>query len=225
MHQSIDKKKKIIIYLLFLFILSTTSAKFTNNPNKLFSIINKINVVGLSNDKNLEILNNLNSLFYKSIFFISKEELKKVLDEKSIVEEFTIKKIYPSTLYINIKPTKFVARISNKEQSLIGANGKLIKEKNNNEILPYFFGEFNSNDFLILMNDIEQSRFSFSDFKTLYFFPSKRWDILINDDILIKLPKDNLIESLNLAHKIINADILKDKKFIDLRVKSHLVIK
>ena len=55
MHQSTDKKKKIIIYLLFLFILSTTSAKFINDQNTLSSSVSKINITGLSERKNLEI--------------------------------------------------------------------------------------------------------------------------------------------------------------------------
>ena len=49
-----------------------------------------------------------------------------------------------------------------------------------------------------------QSKFTFTEFKTLYFFPSNRWDILTNDDILIKLPQDNISKSLNLAYKIMN---------------------
>ena len=42
------KKNKIIIYLLFLFILSTTSAKFINDQKKLPLSISKINIIGLS---------------------------------------------------------------------------------------------------------------------------------------------------------------------------------
>ena len=41
------KKNKIIIYLLFLFILSTTSAKFINDQKKLSLSISKINITGL----------------------------------------------------------------------------------------------------------------------------------------------------------------------------------
>ena len=59
----------------------------------------------------------------------------------------------------------------------------------------------------------------------LYFFPLNRWDILTTDGILIKLPKENLIKSLNLAHKIISKDYLKNKNFIDLRVSNQLIIK
>ena len=225
MHQSKGKKNKIIIYLLFLFILSTTSAKFINDQNTLSSSVSKINITGLSERKNLEILNNLNNFLYESIFVISKDEIKKILEKHNIIQEFSIKKIYPSTLNIEIKPTKFIARVSNNGQYLVGANGKLIEDKNNNELLPYIFGEFNSLDFLSFKQNIEKSIFSFSNLKTLYFFPSGRWDILTNNDILIKLPQEHIVASLNLSKKLIDNDNFKDNKFIDLRVKNHLVTK
>ena len=225
MHQSKGKKNKIIIYLLFLFILSTTSAKFINDQNTISSSVSKINTTGLSERKNLEISNNLNNFLYESIFVISKDEIKKILEKHNIIQEFSIKKIYPSTLNIEIKPTKFIARVSNNGQYLVGANGKLIEDKNNNELLPYIFGEFNSLDFLSFKQNIEKSIFSFSNLKTLYFFPSGRWDILTNNDILIKLPQEDIVASLNLSKKLIDNDNFKDNKFIDLRVKNHLVIK
>ena len=42
MHQLIDKKDKIIIYLIFLIILSTTSGKFIKNQNNYSYKINQI---------------------------------------------------------------------------------------------------------------------------------------------------------------------------------------
>ena len=225
MHQSKGKKNKIIIYLLFLFILSTTSAKFINDQNTTSLSVSKINTTGLSERKNLEISNNLNNFLYESIFVISKDEIRKILEKHNIIQEFNIKKIYPSTLNIEIKPTKFIARVFNNGQYLVGANGKLIEDKNNNELLPYIFGEFNSLDFLSFKQNIEKSIFSFSNLKTLYFFPSGRWDILTNNDILIKLPQEHIVASLNLSKKLIDNDNFKHNKFIDLRVKNHLVIK
>ena len=225
MHQSTGKKNKIIIYLLFLFILSTTSAKFLNNQSKLSSLITKINIVGLPERENLQILNSLNNFLYQNIFIINKDEIRKILEKNNIIQEFNIKKIYPSTLNIEIKLTKFIARVSNNGQYLVGANGKLIEDKSNNELLPYIFGEFNSKDFLFLKKNIEKSIFSFSNLKTLYFFPSRRWDILTNNDILIKLPQEHMVASLNLSQKIIDNDNFKNNKFIDLRVKNHLATK
>tara|TARA_B110000114_G_scaffold157585_1_gene172241 strand:+ start:40 stop:717 length:678 start_codon:yes stop_codon:yes gene_type:complete len=225
MHQLIDKKNKIIIYLLFLFILSTTSSKFLENKKSYSTTINQINVEGLSNTDNLKIYNELNKLFYKNILLVEKEEIQSIIAKYNIIEKYNIKKIYPSTININIKPTKFVARLSNNDQLLVGANGKIITDKKNSEILPYLFGEFNSEDFLVFQKNIIQSKFTFKEFKTLYFFSSNRWDILINNDILIKLPQDNLLESLNRAYKIISSDDFKNKNLVDLRVNNHLIVK
>ena len=224
MHQSTGKKKKIIIYLLFLFILSTTSSKVVYKQNSYSSKINQINVEGLSNTDNSKIFNELKNLFYKNILLIQKEEIQKVIDRYNIIEEYSIKKIYPSTINVEIKPTKFIARLSSSDQ-LVGANGKLIEDKENNEILPYIFGKFNSQNFLNFKKIITESKFIFKKFKTLYFFPSNRWDILTNDNILIKLPRDNIPESLNLAYKIIRSNNFENTNLIDLRMDSHLIIK
>ena len=221
----IDKKKNILIYLILLFILSTTSVKFTERQKNFSSKINKINVEGLSSKENLEILNELNILFFQNILFIKKDEVKIIIEQHNIIDEYNIKKIYPSRININIKPTKFLARISGDNHLLVGANGKLNKIDNNNEKLPYIFGVFNSSEFLVLKRTIEQSKFNFVDFKGLYFFPSYRWDILTNNDVLIQLPADNLLQSFNLAHKIISDDSFKNKNIIDLRVSSHLIVK
>ena len=225
MHQLIDKKNRIIIYLLLLLTLSTTSGKFVENQNSFSSTINQINIKGLSEINNSKIYNELNNLFHKNILLIEKEEIQRVISKYNIIEEYNIKKIYPSTININIKLTKFVARYSGNDQLLVGANGKLIKDKENSEVLPYIFGEFNSKDFLTFQENIIESKFAITEFKTLYFFPSNRWDILTNNDILIKLPQNKLSESLNLAYKIISSNKFKNKNVIDLRVNNHLIIK
>ena len=224
MHQLIDKKKKILIYLLFLFILSTTSGKFVENQNSYFSRIIQINIQGLSIVDNKKIYDELNNLLYKNILLVDKKNIQKIISKHNIIEEYSVKKIYPSIINIDIKPTKFVARLSSTDQ-LVGANGKLIENKDNNETLPYIFGEYNSQDFLKLKKNILLSKFTFTKFKILYFFPSNRWDILTFDNILIKLPQDNVYESLNLAYKIIGSNDFKNKSLIDLRVTNHLIIK
>jgi len=225
MHQLIDKKNKVILYLLLLFILSTTSGKFAKNQNPYFFTINQINIEGISNNDKKKIFYELNNLFQKNILLVRKEEIKRVISQYNIIEEYSIKKVYPSAINIEIKPTKYLARTSNDNQLLVGANGKLIKDIENTEILPYIFGEFNSENFLIFKKKIKQSKFTFTKLKTLYFFPSNRWDILTSDNILIRLPRNNLSDSLNLAHKIIVNNDIKNKNLIDLRINNHLIIK
>ena len=225
MHQSIDKKNKVIIYLVFLLILSTTKGKILEQQKRYSLKINNIKVYGLTNSKNLEIKNDLKDFFHKNIFFIGKEEINKIINKHNIVEEYNIKKIYPSTLNIDIKSTKIVAKITNYNNLVVGSNGKLISSEQTDKILPYIYGEFDSQKFLKFTQSIELSKFNFAEFKAVYFFPSNRLDIVTTDDVLIKLPEDNVSKSLNKAYKIITSTQFKDKNIIDLRVKNHLIIK
>ena len=224
MHQLIGKKKSLILYFFFLVALSTTTNKTLYKTENLFQIDN-INITGIPLD-NIEGLNDeLYNTIEKNIFFLKKEVLKNSISEFNIVEKYSVKKIYPRELNINIKPTKFIAKISNKDDVLVGSNGKLISNKDFKKKLPSIFGKFNSNKFLELKVHLERSGFNFEDLKSLIYFSSGRWDILTNDNVLIKLPNKKIYESLNLAKKILNDDNFKMNKFIDLRISNQIIVK
>ena len=224
MHQLIGKKKSLILYFFFLVALSTTTNKTLYKTENLFKIDN-INITGIPLD-NIEGLNDeLYKTIEKNIFFLKKEVLKNSISEFNIVEKYSVKKIYPRELNINIKPTKFIAKISNKDDVLVGSNGKLISNKDFKKKLPSIFGKFNSNKFLELKIHLERSGFNFEDLKSLIYFSSGRWDILTNDNVLIKLPNKKIYESLHLAKKILNDDNFKMNKFIDLRISNQIIVK
>ena len=224
MHQLIGKKKSLILYFFFLVALSTTTNKTLYKTENLFQIDN-INITGITLD-NIEGLNDeLYKTIEKNIFFLKKEVLKNSISEFNIVEKYSVKKIYPRELNINIKPTKFIAKISNKDDVLVGSNGKLISNKDFKKKLPSILGKFNSNKFLELKIHLERSGFNFEDLKSLIYFSSGRWDILTNDNVLIKLPNKKIYESLHLAKKILNDDNFKMNKFIDLRISNQIIVK
>ena len=224
MHQLIGKKKSLILYFFFLIALSTTTNKTLYKTENLFQIDN-INITGIPLD-NIEGLNDeLYKTIEKNIFFLKKEVLKNSISEFNIVEKYSVKKIYPRELNINIKPTKFIAKISNKDDVLVGSNGKLISNKDFKKKLPSIFGKFNSSKFLELKIHLERSGFNFEDLKSLIYFSSGRWDILTNDNVLIKLPNKKIYESLHLAKKILNDDNFKMNKFIDLRISNQIIVK
>ena len=224
MHQLIGKKKSLILYFFFLVALSTTTNKTLYKTENLFQIDN-INITGIPLD-NIEGLNDeLYKTIEKNIFFLKKEVLKNSISEFNIIEKYSVKKIYPRELNINIKPTKFIAKISNKDDVLVGSNGKLISNKDFKKKLPSIIGKFNSNKFLELKIHLERSGFNFEDLKSLIYFSSGRWDILTNDNVLIKLPNKKIYESLNLAKKILNDDNFKINKFIDLRISNQIIVK
>jgi len=224
MHRLTDKKNKIIIYLIFLFMLSTTSNKSLEFHQNYFAKINKIQVSGLSNIVNLQIRDKLQKLLNINIFFINKDKIDKIISEYNLVELYSVKKIYPKKIEVKIEQTKIIAKISGSNNILVGSNGKLIKHETNEKV-PFLFGKYNSKNFLEFKKIIDNSEFNFNDLKSVSFYPSKRWDITTIGNILINLPQDNLLQSLNLAYKLMINDNFKEIKIIDLRVKNHLVIK
>jgi cell division protein FtsQ len=224
MHQLIDKKNKIIIYFIFLIILSSVTNKSLENQDSFLIKIKKINVSGLSNNNNLKIKKELSELLYKNIFLINKENIKKKIVQYNLVEEYNIKKIYPNQIDIKIKQTKFIAKIKKNNYFLIGSNGKLISNEYTNETLPFFFGKFNSERFLRFKEIVNNSEFKFKNFKSIFFYSSNRWDVQTNDDVLIKLPEKNLLKALKVAHKIINNNKFEDRRVIDLRISNHIIM-
>ena len=225
MLQLIDKKKKILIYLIFYLALCTITNKSIESKKIFSTKIETIKVFGLSKDHNSEIAKKLDILLFRNIFFLNKANINKVISEYNLVEKYNVKKIYPKYIKVDIQPTKFIGQIKGKQSFLIGSNGKLINNKNIDIKLPFLFGKFDSEKFLEFKKIIDQSDFEFNDFKSIYFFPSKRWDIKTKNDVIIKLPEENLPEVLKTALAIIKNFEFNDNKVIDLRIPNNLIIK
>ena len=51
-----------------------------------------------------------------------------------------------------------------------------------------------------------------------------RWNLKIQNDVIIKLPRDNILESLNLVKKILDNESIKSKNTIDLTVKNQIIV-
>ena len=225
MHQLTDKKNKIAIYFVLLFLLSTFNNRSTLNVKKNTFEVNRIEVMGLSNKDNLQIKKKLNYILSKNLLFLDHNRIDKTIWEYNLVDSYTVKKIYPSIIKIKLQATKFISRTLVDEIFLIGSNGKLIKDKNENKNLPFLFGEFNREEFLKFKEAIDNSDLKFENFESISFYPSHRWDILTKKGILIKLPKKDLPKALKIADKIILDNYFKDNRIIDLRIPNHIIMK
>jgi cell division protein FtsQ len=73
--------------------------------------------------------------------------------------------------------------------------------------------------FLILKKLLTSPKISYSEIKNLYFFPSKRWDLELKNNTIIKLPNDNINFVLNLVIEFID-----DNKFIDARIENQIIL-
>ena len=217
------KSRKVLIYF-FLFI-SLGSINNIQLQNFKFNQIKKIKISGLDNKNNQYILKQIKKLNLDNIFFTNINEIKNVFEENSIIENYTIFKIYPSTLDIKIKKTNFFAQIRNKGKVyFIGSNGKLLENKILNEKLPFIFGNPDIDEFLNFKKIIDESKISYSEIKNIFFFPSKRWDLELKSNIIIKLSNNNIRESLKLVAEFLQSDELKDIKIIDARIKNQIIL-
>ena len=220
MHQRISKK--IIIYLFIFFTLVTiTNTKLSND----FYKIKEFNVDGLNTLETKKIYNDLKIFENKNILFFDKKIISEKIYSNKIVEKLEVFKIYPSTLNIEIKKTKFLAMTKKGNSNyLIGANGNLIKVDSANSDLPFIFGNIETNDFLNFKEIVDNSNFKFNDIENLYYFKSNRWDVTMKNGLTLKMPPNLSLEKLNLVFEMIQRNVFNDNKIIDYRQNNMIVI-
>ena len=218
-----NKSKKILLYFFLFLIIGTLNNKNLNNPN--LSKISKINVEGLSEVKNTEVINSLNFLKINNLFFLDKIKVQKTLNSNNLIQKYTVYKKYPSTLNIKIEKTKFLAQIKNDKGSFfLGSNGRLIKTNDLREDIPFIFGNFKIENFLLFKKEIDDSELDFNSIKNLFFFKSGRWDIKTKSGLIIKLPKKNIKKSLNLVVNFINQKSEIEMSVIDIRQNNQIIV-
>ena len=142
-----------------------------------------------------------------------------------MVENYKIIKRYPSAINIKIEKTKFLARISNnKKIYLVGSNGKLTESNFYDNELPFIFGKPKIEEFINFKKIIDNSKLSYNDIKNFYFFSSKRWDLELKNNIIIKLSKNYIEDSLDLVVEFLNNQNFEDIKIIDTRIKDQIIL-
>ena len=217
------KGKKILIYVfLFLIVGSINNTALTKIK---FETIKNIQISGLNQNQNINLLKSIKELNLKNIFFLNGKEISKIISSNTLVENYEIFKKYPYSLDIRIDRTSFLAKINNNGKTfIVGTNGKLSDEKFSNKDLPFIFGKPKIDEFIKFTYIIEQSKLSLNQVKNLYFFPSKRWDLELKNNIIIKLSKNDTKLSLDQALELINDNNFNDIKVVDARIKNQIIL-
>ena len=217
------KNKKILIYLFLFCIIGTLNNK--NLSNFHFPKINQINISGLDNQENSEILKSLEVLKSDNLFFLDPKKIEKMINNISYIDEFYISKKYPTTLNVKIQKAKYMAyTIKDNKTFILGSNKKLIVANDMKKKLPYIYGDLEIEKFFELKKDIERSNFEFDEVKNLFFFTSGRWDIETFSGVVIKLPRSMVDETLNFYVELIKKNDFKKIKTIDFRQNNQVII-
>ena len=217
------KSKKILIYFFLLILVG--SINNTNLSGLKLHNISEINITGLDIKDKSVLLKKIKNSHLNNIFSINKNDLINEIELNSLVEKYLIFKRYPSTLDIKIDKTKFLAKINKNGQIFyLGSNGKFTKNDFSNNQLPFIFGNPEVVEFFKIKEIIDKSKISYNEIKNLYFFPSKRWDLELKNNTIIKLPNDNTNLALNLAIEFLYDNEFINNKIIDARIENQIIL-
>ena len=218
MLQSINKKKKVYIYFFLFFFLSTF---FNLNIKDFFD--KNFKIINLETNDNL-LASELNNLINQNILNLDKNEITSYLENYPILNSFKINKVYPNTLKIELNRTKHVAKIiRNNKIFYIGENGKLFQDDIENLKVPIIQGDVKIETANKFLNLLKKTSFNLSKIKFLIFFPSERWDIVFNNNRIIKLPINNVFKLIKKAELLLK-DQNFNKKIIDLRINNMIIL-
>ena len=217
--------KKSFFGLIILFIFLTTyTPKFDFIIGSDFSI-KKIEIEGNSILNSDEIIQKINFLYRENLFFLNLKDIEKNLNNETFIESFSLKKIYPDILKIIIVEKKPIVVLQNKKKKFyISDKGDFIdfQDIERYRDLPTVFG--NGKLFYSLYQDLQNIKFPLETIKSFYFFESGRWDLVMYDDKMIKLPNKDYLLSLKNYMESRNNSNFNNYKIFDYRIKDQLIL-
>ena len=156
---------------------------------------------------------------------MDKKKINLILNNSELVDYIKLRKIYPSKLKIIIYEKEPVAILNNKKKTFyITKEGEEIKFFKNPRLegLPNIFGK--KNNFLQIYEILDELNFPISEIKSFYYFDIGRWDIILKDNRVIKLPVKNFSKSLK-NYLELNKKINFEKYSIfDYRIQDQLIL-
>ena len=217
----IDKHFRFFTY--FIIIIFLTSINNYNLYNKKIFNIDRVEVNGFSEKKNIIIKNEIKNILGKNIFLINKNYFKKLFNRND-TKDLTIKKVYPNKIIINFIPSKPICIILFKDRKIIlGDNGKKLNIEIMEKKLPKVSGSKNFGDILKVINILKLSKLDYDAINEIVFFKSGRFDINLESEILIKFPIKYTLDIIDYSNNLLNNKKFINSKVIDLRLENKII--
>ena len=216
---------KIYFLIFIFFIFSTYSTEHSKESDSIFFPIKKILIENTVSTNLSELKYDLSFLINRSLFFLDKEKILTVINKHNFISSIKKKKKYPNTLKIVITEETLVAtQVIDRKKFYITKGNKKINFINLKiyEDLPSIFGKYKNFD--LFYNDLEENNFKINDVKAFYYFDVGRWDILLKNEKVIKLPEKNYLEMLSKINLMINDNNFSKYKVFDFRIKDQLIL-
>jgi len=215
-----------LFLLIFLFFILTTYS--FNEQKKNISIIFPIKEIIIESTIAVDLIklkSDLDFLNNTSLFFLKKEKVIAVTNKYEFISSFQLKKKYPNILKISIFEKIPVAiKIIEKDKYYITKNNEKINYivLKTYKDLPMIFGRHKN--FSFFFKDLEKSNFIIDKIKAFYYFDIGRWDIVLKNEKIIKLPEKDYQDILLKVNLILDDDNFSKYKIFDYRIKDQLIL-
>ena len=223
-----------VIYILFFYdqkIIKQFNSIIENYSDKYQYSLSVVNINGLNNINEDEILNLIKPYKDSSIFLIPIKKIAKKISQNNWVKSINIQSNYKDTIEINIDESKPIGIYTTGIQNILFSDDlKILENIANNEkrfsALIKFEGKNSLHESIKLIDSFPDDFIQYVD--KAFLINQRRWDLELKNSILLKLPENNIKEALENYKKIyinFSNEELIEIESIDLRMKQKIILK
>ena len=221
-------KKSLFLWPILFIFLTTYYADSSKKINTKFFTVENIQIKGVIYTDFNKIKNNFDIFKGNNIIFINNEKIKRVISDFEFIKEIKLKKIYPNSIIINILEYEPLGILYKEETKFILTEKKILIKWRDLESLgdiPLVYGLNAENFFYDFYKNIKNIYPNMHEIKQLNYYKINRWDIILKNDKVIKLPSKNYEKSLQKFLQINEKEEFSKFKVFDFRVKDQLILK
>ena len=154
--------------------------------------------------------------------------MNRSINNLQFIKELKIKKIYPDTVRLEIIEYKPIGILTKKNTKiLLTSGGEIIRNYNSSKFknLPLVYGDKAEKYFSKFYNSLENINFQINLISQFNHFDINRWDIVLKNGKIVKLPIKNYENSLNKFLSLYEDNSFKKYKVFDFRIQGQLILK
>ena len=207
-------------------MISVSLYYFPSLASKYF-LLNQIKIKG-SEKSNISLIKEEIYNYSTDLLSLDLQQIKEIIEQEPWIKRVNIKKVYPSTLILDIiENDPYAILKDNGKYYLIDIDGTIITEKNKDYELENFIIISGDDSPAALKSLIKELNIHFSELisqiSKLDFIERRRWNLILKNNLLIKLPDtkiDNALKNLKnlfVDEKVLQSNIIE----IDLRIEGR----
>lgn len=226
-------RKKILLSIYTCIILIIASLGYYYYPFILDKFINyncfyikKVIVIGASPRVEKLIKENLGTKVGQSIFTLSTTKLSNNLRKIGWIKQFNIQKILPNIIKITINERQPVALYAHDgKYTIIDKEGYFLEDVKHNPQLILISGKNANSAFINIYDELNKYPKLKLNIKNFDYISNRRWNIILNNNLIIKLPDTNIPNVFPILNKLLkNSKVKNQVTCIDLRIPNNVYL-